>query len=617
MANLSELPKDASRLISSTPADCHGKLVDLYNKYNFGDAEVDGFLTNLDKGSLTAEILPKFAAFLEKEKQGKAPKKQQTSVRNIRGVDNLKRRLGQAVGLSDSSTAALASAASPATAGAFRASSTADDSATQQVKRAREGEATGPVEQTLPVSLKTSINAGKLGKPTTSRTTSFKLLGDEKLWTGDSNGAYTWMDEAVADRAARREERLQEREPRIAAALEARHSQDGATLGTVGVPSQAETFICGRILCEGLEGRLNERSILLEGSHASGSISRVQLNVAECPKVAAFPGQIVGVLGRSGMTGATFHAREFLAGLPSVPEAVAPDRSLHCMVAAGPFCLHAKEEDVGPRSLDYAPLESVLAHAAKERPGTLILLGPFLDGNNDKVKGGETSIPGEKEPCSFEEVYSKQIIPLLARGLAPLRQNGTEVLILPSLDEVLCFHPMPQPPLDVLLGGQAPLLATAVERLKRLGVRFLPNPAHVDINGIKVSLTSADALSPLLKEIVLRPGGQKIEEALRLLLLQQGLFPMVPRDPPQVSEARAAALDFPGGVRPQLVIFPSIMGNATGLFVDDTIFVNPGPLCKPKQLCSFAEVWIAPSTGAVRLQDRVRVDIHKLGRRDA
>eukprot|EP00930_Biecheleria_cincta_P070356 TRINITY_DN5799_c0_g1_i1.p1 TRINITY_DN5799_c0_g1~~TRINITY_DN5799_c0_g1_i1.p1 ORF type:complete len:749 (+),score=108.20 TRINITY_DN5799_c0_g1_i1:97-2343(+) len=475
----------------------------------------------------------------------------------------------------------------------------------------------GPTEnldslQTLQVSLKSSINAGKLEKTTTHEAACCKLRGDNELWTGDRHGAYTWMDEAVADRAAKREHRLQEFESRMAATLEALHSESGATLGMVGVPSQAETFICGRVLCEGLEGRLNERSILLEGSRASGKVARVQLNVAECPTIAAFPGQIIGVLGRSGMTGVTFHAREFLAGLPGASDLMALDRSLHCMVAAGPFCLRD--------NLDYAPLESILAHAAKERPEVLILLGPFLDANNHKVIAGETTLPGEKEPCSFEEVYARHILPLLARGLAPLRQKeagstspATEVLILPSLDEVLCFHPLPQPPLDVLLGAVAPMLSPAMERLKRLGARFLPNPAHVDLKGIQVSLTSADALSPLLREIVLRPEGRKIEEALRLLLLQQSLFPVVPRDPPQVSEARAAALDFPDGARPQLVMFPSIAGNATGLFVDDTVFVNPGPLCRPAAFGSFAEFWIAPSTGAARLQDRVRVDIQKLG----
>ena len=150
-----------------------------------------------------------------------------------------------------------------------------------------------------------------------------------------------------------------------------------------------------------------------------------------------------------------------------------------------------------------------------------------------------------------------------------------------------------------------------------MGIQFLPNPAHVEINGIKVSLTSADALSPLLRNFVLRPEGRKMDEALRLLLLQQGLFPVVPRDPAQVCEARAAALDFPGGVLPDVCIFPSITGTVKGTLVDDTIFVNPRSLCRPAALGTFAELWLTPTTGgkSTPLGERFRVDSHRIGSR--
>merc|ERR550532_3293677 len=101
----------------------------------------------------------------------------------------------------------------------------------------------------------------------------------------------------------------------MVAAMRARHAGEEVVLGTVGVPTQAEAMLCGRVACEGLEGRLNERSILLEGCRGS-IIARVQLSVAQCQRVVAFPGQIVAVLGRSGMTGTNFHARDFVAGLP-------------------------------------------------------------------------------------------------------------------------------------------------------------------------------------------------------------------------------------------------------------------------------------------------------------
>eukprot|EP00913_Durusdinium_trenchii_P014028 g13173.t1 len=148
--------------------------------------------------------------------------------------------------------------------------------------------------------------------------------------------------------------------------------------------------------------------------------------------------------------------------------------------------------------------------------------------------------------------------------------------------EVLSFHPLPQPPIDVSMG---PFLTRrdSLEQLQRLGVRFLPNPAHLEINGIKVCLTSADLLGPMLPQLVLRPPGKKIQEALRLLLQQRCLLPMVPREPAQVYETVA----------------------------DDTLFVNPGFLHKS----AMAEVWIAP--GSASLDERFRVDMKKLEKKES
>merc|ERR1711920_327798 len=263
------------------------------------------------------------------------------------------------------------------------------------------------------------------------------------------------------------------------------------------------------------------------------------------------------------------------------------------------------------------PLEQLLEHAVKQKPQVLVILGPLLDSGNQKVSSGDMTLPGEaeEEPCSYEEVYTQHLLPLLHRGLAPLRraQPPTEIFIVPSLDDLLCFHPLPQPPLDAMLSGA--LEDGALNQLRMLGVKFLPNPAHLLINGLEVSLTSADALSPLLREIVLRPEGKKIEEALRLLLYQRTLFPVVPRDPPQVCEARAAAFDFPTGTVPDVCIFPSMSGVASGTFVDNTVFVNPGTLCRPSALGSFAELWLAPgrgTDGGAFLRECVRVDIQKV-----
>jgi DNA polymerase alpha subunit B len=598
-------------------------VINLHKKYNFSEDEYDVFKLN-NQGQWDADQLLAFKDFLEKEDA----RKQKVAARSGPSGDGKKRKpallgaglnsiMQHQLNLALGRTAAVARTAETHTPYPKRLRDVRDDLAGTPARGTPD-----PPPKPMRISLMKSVNEGNLEKPApTDRPVKLEVLGDSMLWTGKRRGAYSWMDESLEERATHRDAQLVAMEAAVVAAMRERHQsadqEEELLTGTVGVPTQSEAVLCGRVVCEGLEGRLNERSILLEGSRASSMGARVQLSVQGCPHVAAFPGQIVGVVGRSGMAGTTFHARDFLPGLPlPAPPAegssgAAPQQqeALHALVLAGPYCLRD--------GLDFTPLEQALEHAVRERPQVLVLVGPFLDAGNQKVSSGDTTLPGEDDPVSFEELYAQHLLPLLERGLAPLRGGArpTEVLLVPSLEEVLCFHPLPQPPLDVSL---APVLqGTAdgprnLERLRKLGVQFLPNPAHVRINGVQVSITSADALSPLLRELVLRPEGKKIEEALRLLLYQRSLLPVVPRDPPQVSEIRSAAFQFPDQDRlPEVCIFPSAMG-FHGSVVENTVFVNPGSLCRPAALGSFAELWLAPPKRHGSLRERARVDIQKV-----
>jgi DNA polymerase alpha subunit B len=633
MAAKDELPGFVQKVSSSLPAEAHAALLDLYKTYNFKEDHLECFFINSAKSMLTVDNLPDFRHHLADEaskKTGKASKPGQTGTQPTpaRSGGKLGGGIAGLLGGKRALPAGVNAALSQAQASASASQASQQDLTTPDAKRPRGSDMGGVAAGATPeppskVSVKSSVNEN-LKKPeqgsSVAAAAQIRLLGDRSLWMGKNGGAYRWMDESIEDRATAQDEALSAMEGPILAAVRARPAArlslgEGETevaAGTVGVASQAEVVLCGRLICEGLEGRLNERSILLEGSRLSCNSARVQLNLSGCPHIAAFPGQIVGVLGRSGMSGSTFHARDFVAGLPPRMPRAAPsaDAQLHMMVAAGPFCLRD--------SLDYSPLEQVLAHAVRMKPRVLLLIGPLLDAGNLKVSSGDTVIPGETEPRSYEEVYTEHLFKVLARGIRPLRQAQppTEVLLVPSLEEALCFHPLPQPPLDISLNLQS----EAFSLLKNnLGAKLLPNPAHLEINGLRVSTASADALSPVLRELVLRPPERKIEEALRLLLSQRTLFPVVPRDPAQVSEARAGALAFPfaDGALPDLCIFPSAAGGATGTFVDGTAFVNPGLLCRGT-LGTFAEIMVLPDRAAqggnpLKLSERARVDILKLG----
>lgn len=585
----------------------------MHDRFKYSQDQLEAFMCN-HGNKFTQELLPAFEKHLDEEQKtlmasaatpmnsgSGASKAAKAAKRKSLAVPSA---LGAALGLSVAPAAASVAAAAEETA----------------AKRPREeDDGGGAAAASAATGGETAVEEASAQGATPL---AVEVLGDPKLWMGGPSGTYLWMDEALEDRAAERNARLLRWQRGLVEAMRSRHPDlEEVVIGAVGAATQAEVVLCGRIVCESLEGKLNERSLLLEAPRADGDglpPARIRLNTAGCKSIVAFPGQLVCVLGRAGTAGSVFHARDLVSGLPTAsPSAVPPsapagdDSDLHMFVMAGPFCLRD--------GLDYSPLERAFELAAAARPQAIVLLGPLLDASNQRVSSGEPGPAGDEAEGieTLEDIYTEVIIPLLQRSVASLRRRcaHTQVFVVPSLEDVLCFHPLPQPPLDAML--RPTLGDQAVEQLR--GVRFLPNPAHLRLGGVTVSLTSADALSPLLRSgLVLRPEERRLEAGLRALLQQRCLFPAAPRDPPQVAERRAAALDFPGGQPPELCIFPSQVGSPCATHIDGSAFVNPGSVCRPAALGSFAEIRVASSRRvgaegtAKLLQDVLRVDIHKL-----
>ncbi|KAG0455008.1 hypothetical protein HPP92_024300 [Vanilla planifolia] len=83
-----------------------------------------------------------------------------------------------------------------------------------------------------------------------------------------------------------------------------KHSKEFATSGLYGEPtdatlaSQKNIFAVGMICCDG-EGRLNEKSIMLQGSVEHSGGQRVRIDVQKLHQFSLFPGQVVGLEGHN------------------------------------------------------------------------------------------------------------------------------------------------------------------------------------------------------------------------------------------------------------------------------------------------------------------------------
>lgn len=161
----------------------------------------------------------------------------------------------------------------------------------------------------------------------------------------------------------------------------------GGEVHPTGAAAQQPTTFVGRVVCDSEGGRLNPQSLLLEGSQRSSAGARVRLDVSKAGAgYRLFPGQVVVVRG-SNPSGHCVVAAEVLPGhalpLPATPLeqlAVCASKSQSLVVAAGPY---TPTDD-----LEFAPLAALLDYAAQHRPDTLLLLGPFVDGEHPAVRGG-------------------------------------------------------------------------------------------------------------------------------------------------------------------------------------------------------------------------------------
>uniref|UniRef100_A0A8B9MF21 DNA polymerase alpha subunit B n=1 Tax=Accipiter nisus TaxID=211598 RepID=A0A8B9MF21_9AVES len=275
------------------------------------------------------------------------------------------------------------------------------------------------------------------GSPEENLTKSYKFMFQKAL---DIREVLSWRIEELGD------------------VLKSHHHLEG--FASVLLPAQEPVTVLGQIGCDS-NGKLNAKSVVLEGDQEHSSGRQVPLDLSELKEYSLFPGQIVALEGTNS-TGRKMVASKLYEGVPlpfHTPPEPAPEQRM-VLVACGPYTTSD--------SIAYDPLADLVEVIVRDRPDVCVLVRGCSGDGNCQLLG------------SFTEVF-KLCLKTIIEGT---RSAGSQLVFVPSLRDVHHDYIYPQPP----------FLYPELPKDDKPRVHFVSDPCTLDVNGVVFGLTSTDLL---------------------------------------------------------------------------------------------------------------------------
>ena len=352
---------------------------------------------------------------------------------------------------------------------------------------------------------------------------------------------------------------VDERVQRLASVLESEYGIIASN--SVYNISNEPVVVVGRVCSDTAEGRINEASILIEGSTVHSNGMRVRIDTSKLGSVSLFPGQVIAVEGIN-PSGHCITALSILTGIPKPlckrgekentknnskeGEATsAVEKRSRIVVAAGPFTT--------VNDLSFEPLKEVVEKVCREKPDVLVLCGPFVDRDHPIIRKGMVDI-------DFEELFQ-----ICCESFQKLPKE-TKAVLIPSVRDVHHDPVYPQP-------------AFKTSRLQgetKEKVVCASNPTMMSCKGLTIATTSHDILKHLSGTELFRsssPGSDRMSRLASHILQQRMFYPLYP-------PARGSCLDSKLALEGNAMFLP----------------LTPEVLILPSDLNPFAkEVKLAPA----------------------
>ena len=406
-----------------------------------------------------------------------------------------------------------------------------------------------------------------------------------------------YMVDRIADKVAYIEHRISQ----IEAELEEKNPETFmASLATA--VQQPSTFV-GRICCDTENGRLNAQSVLLEGSISRSNGARVKVDLSNVEDYRLFPGQVSIIKGTnpSGFCLAAT-AVESPSPLPQKPSRHAAKEGLSCIIATGPFTV--------AENINYEPLSVILEYAEKSCPDVLILMGPFVDHNQEIIRNNKI----EEE---FAEIFDSRILSKLV-SFSEQMDHKVRIVLMPSCRDVHHDFVFPQGPFPKIEG--LPMSVTTIG-----------NPSTFSYDDVVFGCCAEDWLISATKEETSKASQppDRLSALASHAILQRNYFPMFPPSGVPLDTSRGYALEMPctphilvtsSDLVPFAKVLRTSISNDNGKSIESksgsVVCINPGRLTKGSNSGTFAHVHVVPEKNDANetnsIDHRCRVEIRKL-----
>lgn len=230
----------------------------------------------------------------------------------------------------------------------------------------------------------------------------------------------------------------------------------------------AKQVIFGRIRLEKDQNVIN--ALLEPANNLFMSSKAIPLALNQLKSFTLIPGQTVVLKGFNVVQTKHFCVEKLYSNsLPMPNKIVLSEEQFEMLIASGPFTL--------PFDLKFKPLQDLLKYIVQNKPNIFMLIGPFYEGNYDF-----------KEENLDDETYQSFFESLVSSVMEPLKGLNVKVVLVSSNRDKHHHIVYPTPPYK---------LCETYENLY-----LCPDPAFIDISGVKIGATSVDIIAHMISKEV-------------------------------------------------------------------------------------------------------------------